>query len=238
MSGHQIKPASQLWKQNVQKVRPSLIFITCYPTSLPSIGFLLPFFIKWFYLLCLVWMEPGAVLSSGRVLSQKSEALFAFQPPSFFFTLDLICILFFSVLCFWNSACIPNGFNSPRGLFSFFSFLPTALPSLLPSVLPSKSYSEKIYFVEASGSPDSQSRCGPPKRTFWHSSGPTCSCLQGVPGFSCAPYLTLHSPHHYFSNTYTSSYHYLYGLAPSLPPQVIAAVWIIIHHKSLLTSWL
>lgn len=138
MSGHQIKPASQLWKQNVQKVRPSLIFITCYPTSLPSIGFLLPFFIKWFYLLCLVWMEPGAVLSSGRVLSQKSEALFAFQPPSFFSTLDLICILFFSVLCFWNSACIPNGFNSPRGLFLFFpSFLLPFLPSFLPCFLPS-----------------------------------------------------------------------------------------------------
>lgn len=43
---------------------------------------------------------------------------------------------FLPVLCFWNSACIPNSFSSPREMFSFFPPLPSYWPSFLPSFLP------------------------------------------------------------------------------------------------------
>ena len=69
-------------------------------------------------------------------LTEKQKPSFLSSPG--LFSLPLIWFLSFSSLfpVFRSPACIPNGFSSPRGVFSFF-FLPFYWPSFLSSFLPS-----------------------------------------------------------------------------------------------------
>lgn len=104
LSGLQISPKAQLYKQYQKEMRERAAKAVCsiftgHPSPLgvlfaPPICFLLLFFIKCFYLLCLVWMEPGTALSfwPGSLTVNANP----FWPPSSFFPPPLMCFLAFS----------------------------------------------------------------------------------------------------------------------------------------------
>lgn len=159
----------------------------------PSTGFLLLFFIKWFYLLCLVWMEPGAVLSFGLDLSQWSKSPLSFPTAiSFFFLLPwfdfypfLLCSVFETQHAFLMASVLLEG-------CFLLSFLPTTLPSLPPSFslsLKNKSHFE-VHREGRWGLLIAKADVAPPKN-FLAFFSTNMQLLAGGAWFLLPPYLTL-----------------------------------------------